>query len=68
MHSTKTCVFEIFTHVFDGSDLHVEDSHKFLPCTQAGIANTLQALTTHYEFTHKFFAFTILLGVKFLQR
>ena len=29
VHSTETCMLDIFTRVFDDSYLHVEDSHKF---------------------------------------
>ena len=63
MHFIETRMFDIFTCVFDDSYSHVEDSREF---THVGIANTLQALTTHYEFTCKFFVFSIQPGVNIL--
>ena len=63
MQSTDTRVFDSFTRVFV---THTRE-HEILASLLAGISNTLQVLTTRYEFTREFFTFIIPPEVNILQ-
>ena len=67
VQSTKTCMLDSFTRMFVTYTREYEILASLLAGTQVGISNTLRALTTHYEFTCKLFAFIILPAVNILQ-
>ena len=58
-------MFDVFTCMLMAHTPMFQILMSLLACTQARIANTLQALTTRYnhEFTHEFLACSVLAGL-----